>query len=260
MSNSQNILAFFAHPDDETILAGGTLALLAYLGVDVHYLCATRGEGGETGEPPVCSISELGDVREKEFICAVKQLGGKSAETLGYIDPRVGPNVALYAFEADETKLVQQIIDYIEQYKIDTVITHGSNGEYGHPAHRLVHKSALEAVKSLDRSNMQLYTVQAAYTNNPKKHLMNTEDNADLILDVSVVLDKKINAALCHKTQHALFIRRTSKERGYKVSVPEVIFREESLHWFYPKAGSEKPNDWMYDLLINSGFAVKPKL
>ncbi len=48
------ILTFFAHPDDETILAGGTLALLALLatlamhGAPVHYLCATRGGGGET--------------------------------------------------------------------------------------------------------------------------------------------------------------------------------------------------------------------
>ncbi len=257
MSNSQKILAFFAHPDDETVLAGGTLALLTYLGVDVHYLCATRGEGGEAGEPPLCSLSDLGDVREKEFNCAVQQLGGKSAETLGYIDPRVGPNVALYAFEADEKILVQQIIDYIERYKIDTVVTHGSNGEYGHPAHQLVHKAAFNAVKKIDKTKVQLYTAQAAYTNNPKKHLMNTNDNADLILDVSVVLNKKINAALCHKTQHALFIRRTSEERGYKVSVPEVIFSEESLHRFYPKFNGDDA-DWMYGLLINSGFATTP--
>jgi LmbE family N-acetylglucosaminyl deacetylase len=39
---SMNILAFFAHPDDETILAGGTLALLGMAGAQVHYLCATR--------------------------------------------------------------------------------------------------------------------------------------------------------------------------------------------------------------------------
>ncbi len=48
-----NILAFFAHPDDETMLCGGTLALLARAGARVHLLIATRGEGGENGEPPV---------------------------------------------------------------------------------------------------------------------------------------------------------------------------------------------------------------
>lgn len=49
-----NLLAFFAHPDDETMLIGGTLALLSQAGFDVHYLCATRGEGGELGEPLIC--------------------------------------------------------------------------------------------------------------------------------------------------------------------------------------------------------------
>ncbi len=47
-----NVLAFFAHPDDETMLAGGTLALLAELGATVYYVCTTRDEGGETGELP----------------------------------------------------------------------------------------------------------------------------------------------------------------------------------------------------------------
>ena len=46
-----NVLAFFAHPDDETMLIGGTLAILAQNGVRVHYVCATRGEGGEVGRP-----------------------------------------------------------------------------------------------------------------------------------------------------------------------------------------------------------------
>ena len=61
-----NILAFFAHPDDETMLTGGTLALLAKRGANIHYVCATRGEGGEIGEPPVTTIQELGETREKE--------------------------------------------------------------------------------------------------------------------------------------------------------------------------------------------------
>jgi LmbE family N-acetylglucosaminyl deacetylase len=46
-----SVLAFSAHPDDETMLAGGTLALLGRAGAQVQSLCATRGEGGETWEP-----------------------------------------------------------------------------------------------------------------------------------------------------------------------------------------------------------------
>ena len=72
-----NLVCFFAHPDDETILTGGVLALLAANGVNVHYVCATRGEGGELGAPPV-DREQLGDARERELVCAVGKLGGKS--------------------------------------------------------------------------------------------------------------------------------------------------------------------------------------
>jgi len=40
------------------MLAGGTLALLAQAGAQIHYLCATRGEGREIGEPPDCDLSD----------------------------------------------------------------------------------------------------------------------------------------------------------------------------------------------------------
>ena len=61
-----NVLAIFVHPDDETMLVGGTLALLARSGAAVHYLSARRGEGGELGEPPLTTQENLGKVRETE--------------------------------------------------------------------------------------------------------------------------------------------------------------------------------------------------
>ena len=66
-----NILAFFAHPDDETMLCGGTLALLAQNGASVHYLCATRGEGGE-----------LGEVIDAQIIQNALDLGSYTADAL----------------------------------------------------------------------------------------------------------------------------------------------------------------------------------
>lgn len=85
-----NVLAFFAHPDDETILAGGTLAMLAENGSRVHCLSATRGEGGELGETPLCSEDELGQVRESEMVCEVGAQGRRSLTFLGYQEPRMG--------------------------------------------------------------------------------------------------------------------------------------------------------------------------
>ena len=123
-----NILAFFAHPDDETMLAGGALALLAQSGAHVHFLCATRGEGGEVGEPPAGAMDELGDVREQEMVCAVRTLGGRSLTFLGHTDPRVGPDDTLYPYTEDLVFLAGQVAATIRQLQADVLLTHGSNG------------------------------------------------------------------------------------------------------------------------------------
>ena len=69
------LLAIGAHPDDETMFAGGTLAWAAARGLTVRVLGVTRGEGGETGEPPVTTQERLGETREAELRAAVAALG-----------------------------------------------------------------------------------------------------------------------------------------------------------------------------------------
>jgi LmbE family N-acetylglucosaminyl deacetylase len=229
-----NILAFFAHPDDETILAGGTLALLARLGVRVHYLCATRGEGGETGEPQLCGEAELGAVREKEMGCAVEQLGGSSLAFLDFVDPRVGPEGQLFPYTQDVDVLTSQVVESLRRVRADALITHGSNGEYGHPAHLLTHQAARAALEILASNAPLLYTVSASFPDHPRPRIANPDDPAHLILDITPAMAAKTQAALCHRTQHALFVRRPSQEAGRPLSVPEVIQRVESLHRVSP--------------------------
>lgn len=236
-----NILAFFAHPDDETMLAGGCLALLNRGGAAVHYLCATRGEGGEVGEPPICEPDELGEVREKEMVCAVQALGGRSLTFLGYTDPRVGPEEELYPYTENLTMLSGQVAASMRQFEPDVVITHGSNGEYGHPAHVITHQAAAIAVRSFGDEAPLLYTAAAIFEGHPKPRLANKDDLAHLVLDITLALPQKEQAALCHRTQHALFVRRASKEADRKVSVPEVIMRLEGLHRVHPLVKDSEP-------------------
>ena len=216
-----NILAYYAHPDDETMLMGGTLALLIELGARVTHLCATRGEGGERGEPPICRRAELGRVRTTELECAVRALGGGDLIFLDYIDPLVGEGEALFAFSDDLDRLTSEVRQTIYQVKPAAVLTHGSNGEYGHPAHLLCHRSALAAVAGMGVDAPLLYTIQAAFPGHPKPRVRNDDDRAHLVLDVSRVLERKTAAALCHRSQHALFVRRASQEAGRALSVPE---------------------------------------
>ncbi len=247
-----DILTIIAHPDDETMLSGGALALLAQAGARVHYLCATRGEGGEMGEPPLCSREQLGAVREAEMRCAVQSLGGASLEFLGYIDPVVGENDELHPYSADFDGLVAQITARLQRLEPAAVITHGSNGEYGHPAHQLTHRAARRAVEHMAQASPRqpalFYTFSADFPQHLRPRLANQDDPAHLVLDITPALPQKIAAALCHKTQHALFVRRSSQQAGRQLSVPEVLMQIEGLHRASPLVESQ-PQDVVSELL-----------
>jgi LmbE family N-acetylglucosaminyl deacetylase len=231
-----NVLAFFAHPDDETMLCGGTLALLAQGGAQVHFLSATRGEGGEAGEPPLTTHDRLGQVRADEMGCAVQVLGGSSLTFFDYVDPRVGPDNELYAYSQDVDELARQVAELIRQLNIDALISHGSNGEYGHPAHLLTHQAAYLAVERLaeDGAAPLFYGASAAFPEHPRPFLTNRDDPAHLVVDIRPVLSHKTQAAMCHRTQHALFVRRASEEAGRPLSVADVIIKLEGIHRAYP--------------------------
>ena len=202
------ILSLFAHPDDETMLSGGTLAYLAKAGHEVVYVCATRGEGGERGEPPFCEPEQLGEFRANELTCAIAALGGGKLIYLDYIDPFIGPEDTLFAYSDDEEEVIQKILLILSEEKPDVVITHGSSGEYGHPAHLLTHRAALAAYAAYADPDLQIYTVFAAFDGHPKPRNVNVNDAADIILDLEkdpAVLQAKIDGALCHQPEQRLW-------------------------------------------------------
>lgn len=244
------IFVVFAHPDDETMLAGGTLALLARLGAEVQYGCATRGEGGDLGEPPLCTRNEVGLVRENELRCAVRALGGKSVQFLDYVDPVVGADNELYAFDGDENKFAQTIMHEIRALQVDAVITHGSDGEYGHPAHLKVHRGVKQAVMKLPEAERPLfYTFQGGFSGHPKERVMNQSDPAHLIVDIGSVAVKKLAAIACHKTQHALFLRHVEPDAQGQRSLAQAVMRLESLHRVFPPVKTLPVQDALAELL-----------
>lgn len=258
---SLNLLAFFAHPDDETMLCGGTLALLARLGARVHIMVATRGEGGEMGEPEVCTRAELGQVRENELRCAAKALNAASLTLMDYRDPLIGPDDSLFSYTDDLDTVANQIAEAIRYRKAEVVFTHGINGEYGHPAHVFSHRAACQGVANLGAQAPLLYTVQGAFAGHPFPLLANADAPAHMIIDASAVAEQKTAAALCHCTQHALFVRRKSEEVGRQLTVPEVIVNLESLHRILPAVnGTGRIHDSLADLLWASGYASAPEI
>jgi N-acetylglucosamine malate deacetylase 2 len=254
-----SVLAFFAHPDDETMLCGGTLALLAEKGAKIHVLIATRGEGGEMGEPPLGTREELGLIREKELACAVKALGAESTTLMDYVDPTIGEGDTLYPFSDNLEEVASQVVEAVRHWHADAVITHGPDGEYGHPAHIFCHQAAQLAMNSLKEDAPLFYVGQAIFPGHPLELLANKSAPAHIVIDCSTVIRQKTQAALCHRTQNALFVRWRSEEVGRKVSVEEVIHPLESLHRVFPPVIDNGPvKDALADLLWASGNALPP--
>jgi N-acetylglucosamine malate deacetylase 2 len=244
------VLVVVAHPDDETMLAGGTLAMIAKAGAKVHVLGATRGEGGDIGRPPICTREEVGTVREQEMECAVKALGGTSLHFMDYVDPLVGENDELYAFVGDQGEVAGKIIQKIQSLNIDVVITHGRNGEYGHAAHLKVYACTLLAVMSLPENERPLlYNFQGAFAGHPKERVMNQDVPAHIVLDIKSVEEEKLAAITCHKTQHGLFLRKAIPDENGNKSLKFALMPLESLHRIYPEVKTFPVQDAFSKLL-----------
>jgi LmbE family N-acetylglucosaminyl deacetylase len=227
------ILCVTAHPDDESVFAGGTLALLAQRGAEVGILCCTRGEGGEAGEPPLAARAELGALRSEELRRAARALGCATVDFLPFRDPDVGPDNALYAFAESVGEVVSQLEAFLTARKPDAVITHGSSGEYGHPGHLLAHQACVESARRAGVPT--LYSFSADHADHPRKKSANRNDPADFVVDILPAFERKLAAMACHQTQNALFVRKASADAGHSIPVRDVIRRLESFHRVFPR-------------------------
>ncbi len=251
MNHSFPVLAFFAHPDDETMFLGGTLAYLSQAGGELHFLSATRGEGGELGDPPVCRRSDLGRVREGELRCAVEALGGVSLDFLGFVDPLVGPNDELFPFSPDLNEVVRRLSARIREIEPTVILCHGPAGEYGHPAHIQAYQALMASLGEIDFQPRAVYAPcwlsreTGQFTPAP-----------DFIVDVSPWLSQKTAAAICHRSQHDLFTRHGSARAGRPVTVPELIRPQEALSRIWPAGeGSDPLEDLLRKITLPSGEA-----
>ena len=228
------MLVFFAHPDDETMFLGGTLAYLATKGVQIHFLSATRGEGGEMGDPPICERSELGSTREEELHCAVKSLGGASLRFLGFEDPEVGPEGELYPFSEELEPVTRKLVSVLKEVQPDVILTHGPGGEYGHPAHIQAHQAMMAALEELDYSPRAVYS--PAWLSRDTGEFTPAPG---ILVDTTPWIEQKIAAVTCHRSQHGLVLRHGAARAGRPVTIPEMVRSQEALCKILP-AGSEE--------------------
>lgn len=121
------IMAVFAHPDDETYCAGGTLAMFAAQGSDIMVVSATRGDAGQIHDANIATRRTLGQIRERELKLACEQLGVGHALCL--------PNGDGTLERIELNVLARHIARLIRRFRPDIVLTFGPDGVYGHPDH-----------------------------------------------------------------------------------------------------------------------------
>ena len=129
----------FAHPDDETLGAGGTFARYAAEGVETYVVTATRGQRGRfkdgAGHP---GPEAVGRVREAELRAACAVLGVQEVSLLDYWDKDLD--------RADPGEIVGQLVAHLRRIRPQVVITFDPTGAYGHPDHIAICQFATAAV------------------------------------------------------------------------------------------------------------------
>jgi LmbE family N-acetylglucosaminyl deacetylase len=145
------LVTVHAHPDDEAIACGGTIAKAAKEGHRVVIVFATRGEHGEVAEGFLEPGEELAARREVEARRAAEMLGAHRVEFLGYRDSGMmgtpENNSPGSFWSADVTEAAERLARILQDERADVVTIYDSNGTYGHPDHIQVYRVGVRAAE-----------------------------------------------------------------------------------------------------------------
>lgn len=211
----RTVLAVFAHPDDESLACGGTLARLSDAGVRVVLICASHGEAGSISDAALVPDGDLGGVRMRELREAAAVLGIADVIVLDHSDGNLRWK--------DSPQFENEIVDAVRRYRADAVITFDEDGLYWHIDHIGVHDRTWDAVASMGADAPPLYfvtmqrgvmrgIVDAAQLKNGLTSASSfwgiTPDAFGLsaptpsfVIDVRDWVPRKLAALRCHRTQ-----------------------------------------------------------
>jgi LmbE family N-acetylglucosaminyl deacetylase len=145
------LVSFHAHPDDDTISTGGTLAKAADAGHRVVIVFGTRGEHGEVEDGFLQPGEALWERRVQEAHRAAEIMGAARVEFLGYVDSGMmgtPENDAPESFwQADVEEAARRLADILDEEQADVLTVYDANGGYGHPDHIQVHRVGVRAAE-----------------------------------------------------------------------------------------------------------------
>jgi N-acetylglucosamine malate deacetylase 2 len=199
MEKERHVLVIFPHPDDEAFGVSGTIASHVNSGTPVTYACLTLGQMGRNlGNPPFATRESLPLIRRKELMDAARALGIQDLRMLGYRDKTI-------EFE-DENLLADHLFSIVEEVNPSLVISFYP-GYSVHPDHDATGAAVVRALARLpEQDRPKLHCV--AFSNNCVDEL----GEADILNDVSAVVDQKLAAIKAHLSQTQLMAAQTEEK------------------------------------------------
>ena len=145
------LVAFHAHPDDECLMTGGTLARAVDDGHRVVLVYGTRGEEGEVPDGLLAPGESLVDRRLAEVTRSADALGAHRVEFLGYRDSGMMGTAAnddpRCFWQADREEAAGRLAAVLRDERADVLLVYDENGNYGHPDHVQVHRVGVRAAE-----------------------------------------------------------------------------------------------------------------
>lgn len=196
----------YAHPDDESFFTAGVARRCADLGIPVVLCCATRGQQGSAGNPPLVSPEELPARREAELREAAAILGISDLHFLPYEDRRLA--------EAPPDEIRASLVGLLRRYRPEIVVTFDPNGGNLHPDHVAISRFTTDAVTAASDARWHpdlgaphrvprlLWAGQVLPWDETDPARLAARPGVDFLVDIRPYRDLKRRALEAHRTQH----------------------------------------------------------
>jgi len=246
-------MCILAHPDDESLGVGSTVARYFAEGIETYLVTATRGERGWNGLPVEDpGYQGMGKIRTDELDSAARILGIKEVSFLDYLDGDLD--------QADSAEVIGKLVTHLRRVRPHVVITFPPDGVYGHPDHIAISQLATSAVMCAadasfcDTENQDIHlTPKLYYMINTRsqvqyrrkifgdltmpvdgnvRHMVGWEDWAvSAFIDAGQQWREAYQAIRCHKSQLASYgnLERLTDEQHHLLWGQRCYYRAFSL-------------------------------
>jgi LmbE family N-acetylglucosaminyl deacetylase len=257
------LVSFHAHPDDEAILTGGTIARAADDGHRVVLVFATRGDNGEVADGVLAPSEELADRRQSEARRAAEILGAARVEFLGYRDSGMVDtetnNASGSFWSAPVDDAARKLAVILDEEDAEVLTTYDERGGYGHPDHIQIYRAGVRAAELAHTPRLYAATVsrqhflsiardqfdampEEARPPNPEDFDLGVDESRiTTTVDVSSVIDRKRAAMAAHASQ-------IPEESFFLVLPDDAFLRTFGTEWFVRLDRTPPhPETWLFD-------------